>query len=275
MASEREESQTGAGTQAPPNGTGHSRMDPTDDEREQMARMTLGEHLEELRSRLIRVVLFFFTAFILAWIFQEHCLTFIMQPYYSVKGTGERLLGITPADGFFFAVKLCFIGAAFLTVPIAVHQGWAFIAAGLYKHEKRYIQVFFPVSMGLFLAGMTLGYTLMVPLGLEFLMNFNSDFVQTLPTPGSYLTLLIILTLVLGAIFQLPLIMMFFSKLGIVTPETYRKKRRYFILAAFIAAALLTPPDPVTQTLLAIPTVLLYEFGILFSVWSFKPAEKE
>ncbi len=266
-----EETEAHTRTADPSSTNGRGATDPQDGEREEMVRMTLGEHLNELRSRLIRIVLLFIGAFIIAFFFQDELVRFIMQPYYRVKGAGEKLLGTEAQAAFIFTIKICGLSALFVTVPLAVHQLWSFIAAGLYKHERRYIRVFFPMSMGLFLAGMTLGYTMLVPYGLEFLINYGEEFVQMRPTPANYLTILVILTLVLGAVFQLPLVMMFFAKIGLVTPETYRAKRRYFILGAFIGAALLTPPDPITQSLLAIPTLFLYEFGILLSKWNFAP----
>jgi len=244
-------------------------------EREKMPRMSLGEHLEELRARLIRIVVLFALLLIVAFIFQDQLANAVMWPYDRVMrdlGVPAKLYATEIQSQFFFYMKVCMLAALFLTAPYALQQLWGFIAAGLYRHEKRYVRFFFPISMGLFVCGMLLGYFVMVPLGMQFLVSYGDPHrFEQITSPSNYFTVLIILTLVLGTVFQLPLVMMFFAKIGLVSPKTYSAKRRYFVLVAFIVGGLLTPPDPVTQIMLAVPMLGLYEVGILFSKMSFAP----
>jgi Tat protein translocase TatC len=152
--------------------------------------------------------------------------------------------------------------ALLLGAPWVLYQLWLFVGAGLYMHERKWVRLFLPMSLALFIAGAVFGYFVLIPFGLYFLAGFNVQHVSTMITLGDYFSLFLTLTVALGAIFQLPLAMIAVTLLGFVKPRTFAEKRRYFILAAFVFGAVLTPPDPVTQLLMAGPILVLYEIGL-------------
>ncbi|MBI4008026.1 MAG: twin-arginine translocase subunit TatC, partial [Planctomycetes bacterium] len=168
-------------------------------------------------------------------------------------------------------MKLCLIGAIFLSYPIIVYQAWKFVSAGLYKQERMYAKLFTPVSFGGFILGGLFGYFVLIPIGLQFLIGMLGPGIEPVITMGQYVSLVFLLILALGIVFQLPLVMFFISKLGICRAEDFVKWRKYAILVVFIVAAFLTPtPDPFTQLATAIPMLGLYEIGILIA----KPSKK-
>ena len=168
-------------------------------------------------------------------------------------------------------MKLCFITAVFFAYPVVIYQVWRFVSVGLYKKEKRYLILFLPVSYAAFVMGGIFGYFLLIPFGLQFLISILGPGVQPIITMQQYVSFVFMLTVALGLVFQLPLLMFLLSKIGIITPDKFIKWRRYAILAIFIIAAVVTPPDPFTQLMTAAPMLLLYELGILIS----KPDRKD
>ncbi|MDC3379409.1 twin-arginine translocase subunit TatC, partial [Planctomycetota bacterium] len=178
-----------------------------------------------------------------------------------------ELIQLRYQEGFLSFLKVSLVAALFLASPLVVFQLWSFVAAGLYPKERRYAYLFMPLSFGAFALGACFGYFILIPLGLRFLATYAPpDMVAGTFSLSDYLSLFIGLTLVVGAIFELPLVMTFLTMIGIVEPETFRTKRRYWILSAFVMGAILTPPDPVTQTLMAFPLLGLYEIGIVMSM---------
>lgn len=172
----------------------------------------------------------------------------------------------SPSDMFMAYLKLAILAGLFVASPLVVREVWGFVAAGLYPHEKKYINLFGPLSFGAFVCGFLFGYLLMIPLGLKFLGAYGAaDLFEVQYSINGYLSTFIGLSLVSGAIFELPLIMTFLAAIGFMTPAKYRAFRRYWILVAFIIAAILTPPDGVTQIIMAIPLLGLYELGIVLS----------
>ena len=172
----------------------------------------------------------------------------------------------SPSDVFMAYLKLALLAGLFVASPLVVREIWGFVAAGLYAHEKKYINLFGPLSFAAFVCGFLFGYLLLIPLGLKFLGTYGaSDLFEVQYSVHGYLSTFIGLSLVSGAIFELPLIMTFMAAIGFVTPAKFRAFRRYWILVAFIIAAILTPPDGVTQIIMAIPLLGLYELGIVLS----------
>lgn len=177
----------------------------------------------------------------------------------------KAIVSLTPMETPFIFFTVCLVAGLVLASPWVFYQLWAFVAAGLYQHERRYVHKFLPFSLGLFLAGVFLAYFGVLPMTLKFIMQFNlwTDVEPNL-TLSSWMGFATILPLVFGAGFQTPLIMMFVAKLGILTAADYRSKRKFAILVTVVAAAILTPgPDVVSQVMLALPMLLLYELGIL------------
>ncbi len=275
-------------------------------------RMTLGEHLTELRRRLVRGALAVVVALFATWAYYPE-LTRVMQwpmeqaleevdeeqrAKYEAKLAEERaadpsvprtkyfrsedprdgelhaeltvnkrfsMLG--PADGIFAAMKIAMFGALALAGPVLLWQMWQFIAAGLYAHERRAVLLYFPVSVLLFVGGALFGYFVLCPVGFYFMVTaYPPEQMQYMAALGEYLSVLTTITLALGLVFQLPLVMNALIRLDLVTRETFKKGRPYFIVGAFVIGGVLTPPDPYTQTFMAVPAILLYEVGLL-STW--------
>jgi Tat protein translocase TatC len=165
-------------------------------------------------------------------------------------------------ESFFCHLKVAIIAALILTMPFFLYQLWLFVATGLFEHERRYLRVFFFISVIFFAAGVLFGYFILIPLGLQFLGSYGTPEIQVGFTLSSYISLFFVLTFVCGVIFELPLVMLFLVKLNIVKSRFYIEHWRHFVLGAFIFAAVATPPDVVTQLLMAAPIILLYFSGI-------------
>lgn len=173
------------------------------------------------------------------------------------------LISVKPLQDFFtfmLAAALCGLGVAF---PIVLHQVWRFIAAGLYARERRMVMSYLPASMGLFLGGMLFGFYVMVPYALYFLTGLANT--TTLLTVADYFRFLFMLTIALGFVFQLPVLMVALVRVGVTTPDLYIRYWRHVILGMFVVGAILTPPDPFTQAMMAAPMILLFVVGIFFS----------
>ena len=233
--------------------------------------MNFGDHLEELRSRIIKSVLFTIVTFIVIFAWHQAVLRFVVEPYAAVArdlrmdGT-LKVLG--PTQSFFAYMKVSLIVALLVSAPAWMYQFWSFIGAGLYSHEKKAVYKFAPPMVFLFAAGVSFGYLVLIPVGLRYLLSFADPAVlQNWIGLSEYLSLFTTLTLVLGITFQLPVVMALLTKIGVMSVRTFREKRRYFILGAFVFGALLTPPDAITQILLATPLVFLFELGIGCAWW--------
>lgn len=236
-------------------------------------KMTFSEHFEELRSRLLFCVIGVVGAFVVCFCFKDFLVSLVLSPYESLRMAkaadedGEqlrRLVFISPTEKFLFYLKVCFLFAIFVDAPIILYQMWRFIAAGLYGHERRPVMRVVPISVGLFLVGMLFGYMVLFPIGLKFLIEFGDpELLEASISVSRYFSLFALLILVMGFIFQTPLIMVVTTSVGFTSPEFFSSKRKYFILGSFVASALLTPPDWITQILLAGPLIVLFEIGII------------
>jgi sec-independent protein translocase protein TatC len=241
----------------------------------EQVRMSFSEHLDELRKRLFRSMLVVGAVFCLAWlVFPEQVEVFFMRPHLQAADRlahhdppvviERRLMVQSPLEEIFYLVKASLLLAVVIGFPFVLYQLWAFVAAGLYPHEKKAVMRFVPWSIVLGLAGMSFGYLALIPLMLEYLYSMPDQayFVQAYRLEY-YFSLFLLLTVALAAIFQLPVLMMGLHAVGIGSVAVYSKYRRHFIVGAFIVAAVLTPPEPVSQVLMAVPTVLLFELGLL------------
>lgn len=232
-------------------------------------RLTFGEHLEELRYRLIISLLAVAAAFVVCWLFRIPLLNLLAAPHQQTMralGFAEDLKVTTYTEAFMTVMKVCIVAAVFLASPIVIYEVWMFIAAGLYAHERRYVYLFAPICAACFMIGMLFGYFLLIPFGLRFLLVIVGDVATPIIKISDYVSLLMLMTLALGLVFQLPLVLLFLVKIGIVSVETLREERRLAIVGAFVLGAVLTPsPDPGSQLMLAIPLIGLYEIGILIA----------
>ncbi len=185
-------------------------------------------------------------------------------PVARKKAGAETLQVLSYQEGFINYIKVALICSALIGTPFMGWEIWKFVKAGLYPHERKWVTVFAPLSLAPFVIGVVFGYTLLIPVGLEYLASYASPDVVTVGIRLSdYLSLFIILTLVTGIIFELPLVMSFLSLVDILRPEDYSAYRRWFILGALFVAAFITPPDVITQVMLGVPIMFLYEIGII------------
>jgi len=233
-------------------------------------------HLEELRSRLIAIAIAVGVGFVGSYIFSERLFQLLVAPLKAVMPEGDRLIFTNLPEMFFTYLKVSFIAGILVASPYIFYQLWMFIAPGLYRHEKKYVVPFIISSTILFVGGALFGYYVVFPFGFKFFIGFTNDYVKALPSVKQYFSFAIKLLFAFGFVFELPVVIFFLSKMGLVTPEFLKKKRKYAILLTFALAAILTPPDVITQCMMAIPLLVLYEIGILVSmVARKKKAEKE
>jgi Tat protein translocase TatC len=229
-------------------------------------RLPISEHLEELRSRIINSIIVVVVLFFICWFYKLKILDIIKKPHSITMeslGLSQSLQVLSYQEGFYSYIKLCLMTAVFLAYPVILYQIWKFVEAGLYKKERRYVRIFAPISFIAFIIGVLFGYYFLIPFGLQFLIKILGGGIQPIITMSQYISLVTMLTLALGIVFQLPLVMLFISRIGMLKAEDFIKWRMYAILAIFILAAVITPPDPFTQVMTALPMIILYEIGIL------------
>ncbi|NBV06514.1 MAG: twin-arginine translocase subunit TatC [Proteobacteria bacterium] len=233
--------------------------------------MTLQKHLEELRVRLIFCVMFFFVVFCLCYFFSAEIYNFLLQPFLesSLDHENRRLIYTSPTEAFTTYLKLSFYSSFTFCFPIFASQFYFFLAPGLYKNEKKNLLIILFSSSFLFLFGALIAYYFILPIAIEFFSSFEiQGSAASLPIQleariSEYLNLVSDLIFGFGVAFQLPILLLFLIRVGLLSINDLKKKRRYFIVAIFIIAAVLTPPDVLSQTSLAIPMIILFEIVIL------------
>tara|TARA_Y100000590_G_scaffold85834_3_gene96088 strand:+ start:6920 stop:7684 length:765 start_codon:yes stop_codon:yes gene_type:complete len=230
------------------------------------------DHLVELRSRLIKSIIFVFIFFVISYTFAENIYNFLVQPYAdAVKDDNidRRLIFTALHETFITYLKVAFFAAIFIGSPVVITQIWKFIAPGLYKNEKKALLPYLIATPTLFLLGGMLVYYLVMPLAIKFFLSFettaqiNSLPIQLEAKVNEYLSLIMRLIFAFGLSFQLPVLLSLLARVGFVDSEYLKKRRRYVIVIIFAVAAILTPPDPITQIGLGIPLLILYELSIL------------
>ncbi|HVJ36234.1 MAG TPA: twin-arginine translocase subunit TatC [Stenotrophomonas sp.] len=224
---------------------------------------SLIEHLVELRSRLVRALLGLGVVLLALLPFTRSIYTWLARPLVSQLPAGQTMIAMNPAGAFFAPMKLTFFVAVFIAVPWLLYQAWAFVAPGLYQREKRLAMPLLASAVLLFYAGCAFAYFLVLPAVFHFLTNFTPDVIAITPDANAYLDFVLVLFFAFGSSFELPVALVIAALLGWVTPEQLRQGRGYAIVGIFVVAAVLTPPDVVSQLLLAIPMCLLYELGIV------------
>lgn len=220
--------------------------------------LSFTEHLDEFRGMLIRAIIAILVTTCFAFSSANTFIEALIKPI-------GKIVFIAPQEAFVANILIALLGGLFLASPYVFYQAWTFISAGLELNEKKYIYIYGPVSFVLFLIGAAFGYFIIVPIGLKFLLGFGSESLVPMITLSKYISFIGMLTLSFGLAFELPVAILFLTKLGIITPSFLENNRKAAIVFIFIAAALLTPPDVVTQCLMAVPLIVLYEIGILCS----------
>ncbi|MDP6958359.1 MAG: twin-arginine translocase subunit TatC [Planctomycetota bacterium] len=253
-------------------------------------RMTLGEHLEELRGRLWKAIVAITLCFGVAIYFYKDLTTFICDPHFKamqfIWHEEHPETAFDPADwkllsGSYTApigavLKLAFIVSLFLSSPIVAYQIWKFISAGLRRAERGFAYLFGPSSFLLFVVGCAFGYFILIPYTLYGLSRvLKIDVISPMYTFSEYLSLVMTLTIIMGVIFQMPLLMLFFSKVGIFTARQYNQFRRYAIVGNFVLAAILSPADVLSMLIMVIPLLVLYEVGVVLSLLAGKKESED
>ena len=233
--------------------------------------MTFLEHLEEFRSRIIKALLALLIGFIITYFFTNYIIELLVQPF--LQDDNSRLTLLAPTEGFIVKLKTAFLAGLILSSPVLFYQFWKFIAPGLYDKEKRFI---FPVvawSVVLFLIGAFFAYQ-MLPYAMRFFQSFATENVENFWSLNRYITFAIYLLLAFGLVFELPLVIYFAARIGLVSPPFLRKYRRHALIVLLLLSALVTPPDVITQIILALPLIVLYEFSIFLAVIAVKRGKK-
>jgi sec-independent protein translocase protein TatC len=224
--------------------------------------LPLTAHLAELRNRIAKILAAWAVGTAICWSFSEEIFAVLLAPATAALGPHGTLQAIAPTEIFFTYLKSALLGGFVLALPVVFWQVWAFVAPGLYPGEKRVAVPFVISSTLLFVGGGAFGYLVVFPLIYEFFAAFSSDFVQAAWTMREVFALTTRLLIAFGVGFELPLVVFFLSASGIVTPRQLFGGFKYAVMLCFVAAAILTPPDPVSQTLLAAPLLLLYLLGV-------------
>ncbi len=227
------------------------------------------DHLEELRWRILWSLLAIIAGSIVGFILvlRFGVLDILINPFYEVMGEEERLVFLSPTEPFFLILRVGILGGVVLVSPIIIYQIWAFLSPALERHEKRAIIPALYLGVFLFSIGVWMSYAIALPVTLQFLLFFGEGYFDQMLQAGPYLGFVTKLLLAFGILFELPVVIMILSALGLVTPAFLRAKRRHAIVIITVLASLLSPGDVVTVTaLMMVPLVLLYEFSILLSV---------
>ncbi|MFC3550765.1 twin-arginine translocase subunit TatC [Lysobacter cavernae] len=225
------------------------------------------DHLIELRARLLRAVVGLLVAFVALLPFANKLYAFLAAPLLAKLPAGGQLIAVEVASPFFAPVKLAFFAALMITMPWLLYQAWAFVAPGLYQREKRLALPLLASAVALFYSGCAFAFFLVLPTVFGFLAQITPTGVAMMTDINAYLDFVLVIFLAFGASFELPVALVILVLLGWVTPQQLRESRGYAIVGVFVIAAIITPPDVVSQLMLAVPMCLLYEVGIVAARW--------
>lgn len=234
-----------------------------EDDLNRKSEMPFLDHLEELRKRLLWSIGFLFVGICGGFYLnsQYDMLQFLVVPVKPYLSTGKLII-IKPTEGFMIAMKLSFGFGLIVTSPVLIYQFWSFIAPALLKKERRLVFPLLFASIFMFVLGAVMAYYITLPLGMAFFSKFQFASTEFMPTASYYLDIALKMILVTGLVFELPIAIMLLARLGIISPEFLRTKRRHAILAMFVLSMVVTPPDPGSMVLVAIPMVFLYELSV-------------
>ncbi len=224
-------------------------------------KMPFLEHLGELRTRIVRSLIGLLLGLGIALPFSQKIMDYLARP---IQQSGHTLVFLSLTEAFWVQMKVAVIVGLFIAAPVILWQVWAFVAPGLYEHEKRYATPFVIIGSLLFIGGGVFSLKVVTPFATQFLLSYARPGLQPMISIGSYIDFLLKFTLAFGAVFELPLAITLLARMGVVNAKVLAKNRKYAILGAFIAGAVLTPtPDAFNQTLMAGPLIILYEVGII------------
>ena len=227
------------------------------------AKTPLTGHLTELRDRLIRSAIAVGIGFIAAYFFKEKIFEILTAPLIKVMGDNNKMIFTGLPEAFFTYLKVALLAGVVVATPVLFYEFWMFISPGLYSKEKKFILPVVMLSLIFFLLGSSFGYFIVFPFGFQFFLGFSNDHIQAMPSMKEYLGFAAKMLLAFGFVFELPLVITFMARMGLVSVDFLKKNRKYAILIFFAGAALITPPDVITQIMMAIPLMLLYEISII------------
>jgi len=225
--------------------------------------MSFIEHLDELRSRIIKALIALLIGFVATYFFTTYIIDFLTSPF--LPGANAQLTLLAPTEGFMVKLKTAFLAGLILASPAIFYQFWCFIAPGLYEKEKKFVIPVVIWSVLLFLLGAIFAFNVL-PFAMKFFQSFATDYIGNYWSLGKYITFVTYLLLAFGVVFELPLVIYFAARTGLVTSEFLRKKRKHAIVVLLIICALITPPDVFTQIILVLPLIVLYEISIFLAV---------
>jgi sec-independent protein translocase protein TatC len=240
------------------------------------ARMSFLEHLEELRSRLIRAVIAIFAIFLVCLIFAERVFSLLAAPLTKLLPKDSSLVFTGLPDPFFMYLKISFIMGIFVSLPYVLYQLWQFVSPGLYEKERKMAVPFISLATLLFYTGALFAYFIVFPAAFTFFLGYTGPDLKAMISIREYVSLVMVLMLAFGVVFETPMVIVFLGLLGIVDSGQLKRGRRYFVVLAFVIGAILTPtPDVINQTLMAVPMLLLYEVGIWILAYLEKKRRRE
>lgn len=227
-------------------------------------KMPFTQHLEELRRRLIICFIAVAVGFLISYFFKERIFEWLMKPLLQVlpKGESQKLIYTAPHEAFVTYLKVAFIAGIGLASPVILSQLWRFIAPGLYQNEKRYLLPVVFFSTLFFVGGAMFGYFIVFPYGFQFFVSFANEYITPMISTREFTSFATRLLLAFGLVFEMPVFAFFLARLGLLSAKFMKKQRKYAILLIFVAAAVLTPPDVVSQMLMALPLLVLYEISV-------------
>ncbi|MEW6621471.1 MAG: twin-arginine translocase subunit TatC [bacterium] len=222
-------------------------------------KMSFIEHLEELRIRIIKCLISVFVFFCISYFFSKQILGYVVKPI-------GKVVFISPQEAFLSYMFLSFWVGLFVSSPIILFQIWRFMATGLLKHERKSLLIYAPISFFLFACGVAFAFFVVLPIGVKFLLGFQTDFLEPMITVSRYISFAGMFLLGFGIVFQLPIVILFLTQVGWLSTLSLRHNRKYAILLIFIISAIFTPPDVISQILMAIPLVFLLEISTWIAV---------
>lgn len=225
--------------------------------------MSLLDHLNEMRWRLVRCLIAAAVGFCVCWAFVEPIFAVLVKPLLAVLPDGGNAMYSTMPEAFFIRMFVACIAGVFLASPAIFYQIWAFISPGLYEEEKLFIVPVAIISAVFFVGGALFCYNIVFPFAFQFFMSYNTEQIRVMPRISDYVDFVLKLLIAFGLIFEMPLFAFFLSRMGVLTAAMMRRARRYAILGIFIVAAILTPPDVLSQLLMAVPMLVLYEISVI------------
>lgn len=223
------------------------------------------EHLGELRDRLVRSFIAVGIGFVGAYFFKEKLFELLTAPLVKAMGGNEhtRMIFTGLPEAFFTYLKVSLLAGIVLSTPVLFYEFWMFVSPGLYRTEKKYFLPIVFLSVFFFVIGASFGYFIVFPYGFQFFLGFATETIYAMPSMKEYLSFASKMLLAFGFVFELPLVLTFMARMGLVTVPFLQKNRKYAILIFFIVAAVITPPDVITQVMMALPLMLLYEISIM------------